>query len=40
MLILKDRENRPFLDVLHHQLALFYEKTNNNTLPKKSITFH
>ena len=33
--LLKDRENRPFLDVLHHQLGLFYEKTNNKTLAKK-----
>jgi tetratricopeptide (TPR) repeat protein len=33
--LLKDRENRPFLDVLHHQLGLFYEKRNNKTLAKK-----
>ena len=33
--LLEDRENRPFLDVLHHQLALFREKTNNNELAKK-----
>ncbi|MGV3697687.1 type IX secretion system periplasmic lipoprotein PorW/SprE [Flavobacterium sp.] len=33
--LLEDRENRPFLDVLHHQLALFSEKTNNNELAKK-----
>ncbi len=33
--LLKDREDRPFLDVLHHQLALFREKTNNKTLAKK-----
>lgn len=24
--LLKDRENRPFLDVLNHQMALFYDK--------------
>ncbi|MCF6129755.1 gliding motility protein [Flavobacterium sp. AS60] len=33
--LLKDRENRPFLDVLHHQLGLFYEKTNNKEKAKK-----
>jgi hypothetical protein len=33
--LLKDRENRPYLDVLHHQLALFREKTNNKELAKK-----
>lgn len=33
--LLKDRENRPFLDVLHHQLAIFREKTNNKELAKK-----
>lgn len=33
--LLKDRENRPFLDVLHHQLALFREKTNNRELAIK-----
>ena len=33
--LLKDRENRPFLDVLHHQLGLFHEKRNNKTLAKK-----
>ena len=33
--LLKDRENRPFLDVLHHQLAVFREKTNNRELAKK-----
>jgi tetratricopeptide (TPR) repeat protein len=33
--LLKDRENRPFLDVLHHQLGLFYEKRNNTTVAKK-----
>lgn len=24
--LLKDRENRPFLDVFHHQMALYYDK--------------
>lgn len=33
--LLADRENRPFLDVLHHQLAVFYEKRNNKTIAKK-----
>lgn len=33
--LILDRENRPFLDVLHHQKALFYEKQNNNTLASK-----
>ncbi len=33
--LLADRENRPFLDVLHHQLGVFYEKTNNRTQAKK-----
>ena len=27
--LLEDRENRPFLDVLNHQLALFYDKQKN-----------
>ena len=35
--MLKDRENRPFLDVLNHQVALFYEKNN---LPEKSIKYY
>jgi tetratricopeptide (TPR) repeat protein len=33
--LLKDRENRQFLDVLHHQLGLFYEKKNNKKLAIK-----
>lgn len=33
--LLEDRENRPFLDVLHHQLAIFREKTNNKELAKR-----
>jgi len=28
--LLEDRENRPFLDFLHHQKALFYDKQNND----------
>lgn len=27
--LLKDRENRPFLDVLDHQMALFYDRKKN-----------
>lgn len=27
--LLKDRENRPYLDVINHQVALFYDKQDN-----------
>lgn len=33
--LLKDRENRPFLDVLNHQMALFYDKGQKYTLARK-----
>ncbi len=33
--LLKDRENRPFLDVLNHQMALFYDKKNKNVVAEK-----
>ena len=33
--LLEDRENRPFLDVLHHQMALFYGKQKNFDQAKK-----
>jgi len=33
--LIEDRENRPFLDVIHHQVALFYDKQNNLTQAKK-----
>ena len=33
--LLEDRENRPFLDALHHQFGLFYDKQGNNTSAKK-----
>ncbi len=33
--LLVDRENRPFLDVLNHQMALFYDKKNNSDAAKK-----
>jgi hypothetical protein len=36
-LLLKDRENRPFLDVLNHQMALFYDKQNK---PKVAIVYY
>jgi tetratricopeptide (TPR) repeat protein len=35
--LLADRENRPFLDVLNHQMALFYEKNNN---PNRAVYFY
>ena len=28
--LLEDRENRPFLDIINHQVALFYDKQNIN----------
>lgn len=33
--LLKDRENRPFLDVLNHQMGLFYDKSNKLEIAKK-----
>ena len=33
--LLKDRENRPFLDVLHHQMALYYDKNKKFGSAKK-----
>jgi len=33
--LLKDRENRPFLDVLHHQIALYYDKNKKFESAKK-----
>jgi tetratricopeptide (TPR) repeat protein len=33
--LLEDRENRPFLDALHHQFGLFYDKQNDNSSSKK-----
>ncbi len=35
--LLEDRENRPFLDVINHQVALFYEREK---LPEKSIKYY
>ena len=33
--LLNDRENRPFLDVLNHQMGLFYDKNKKFELAKK-----
>lgn len=33
--LLEDRENRPFLDALNHQLALFYDRSKNYTAAQK-----
>jgi len=33
--LLKDRENRPYLDVLNHQIALFYDKSKKFDQAKK-----
>lgn len=33
--LIEDRENRPYLDVLHHQVALFYDKSQNIPQAKK-----
>jgi tetratricopeptide (TPR) repeat protein len=33
--LLEDRENRPYLDVLNHQLGLFYDKKNSISKAKK-----
>lgn len=33
--LLEDRENRPFLDVINHQVALFYDKQEKDNLAKK-----
>jgi len=33
--LLEDRENRPFLDILNHQMGLFYDKQKNTKNAKK-----
>ncbi|HEU4496046.1 MAG TPA: gliding motility protein [Flavobacterium sp.] len=33
--LLEDRENRPFLDILNHQVGLFYDKLEKDDLAKK-----
>lgn len=35
--LLKDRENRPYLDALNHQLALYYDKQEND---KEAIKYY
>jgi hypothetical protein len=35
--LIADRENRPFLDVLNHQMGVFYDKQNKD---KKSLGFY
>lgn len=35
--LIKDRENRPFLDVIFHQLAIFYDKSNHQ---KSALEFY
>lgn len=35
--LLKDRENRPYLDIINHQVGLFYDKQNEDT---KAITYY
>ena len=32
--LLKDRENRPFLDILNHQMGLFYDKSKKDEIAK------
>ena len=32
--LLKDRENRPYLDIINHQVALFYDKQNDDKQAK------
>lgn len=33
--LLKDRENRPYLDVLNHQMGFFYDKNKKSEIAKK-----
>ncbi|WP_309640606.1 tetratricopeptide repeat protein [Flavobacterium sp.] len=33
--LLKDRENRPYLNFINHQMGLFYDKNNNDSLAIK-----
>jgi len=35
--LLEDRENRPYLDIINHQVALFYDKQN---LDDKAVTYY
>ncbi len=34
--LLADRENRPFKDILHYEMGVFYDKKNDQDLAKKS----
>lgn len=33
--LIEDRENRPFLDVLYHQMGIFYDKNDKDAIAKK-----
>lgn len=33
--LIDDRENRPFLDVIYHEMGVFYDKQNNQKLAKE-----
>lgn len=33
--LIEDRENRPYLDILNHQVGIFYDKNNKNQIAKK-----
>ena len=33
--LLKDRENRPYLDILNHQMGLYFDKSNQTKTAKK-----
>lgn len=35
--LLKDRENRPYLDIINHQVGLFYDKQNDK---KQAVTYY
>lgn len=35
--LLKDRENRPYLDIINHQVGLFYDKQNDKN---KAVTYY
>ena len=37
--LLEDRENRPYLDVLDHQMAIFYDKKKNYTQAKSFYNY-
>ena len=33
--LIEDRENRPYIDILNHQVGIFYDKNNKNQIAKK-----